>query len=121
MVNQLFNVFSKLMNLKKVYINWQRYAVYEDLSVVRCFKCQQYYHKSENCPNKEVCEYCTGEHHIKECPKSIKKCANCSWNNNNYNVNYNVNHEANNPECPSYKYLLNILRGKIDYGNENGF
>lgn len=114
------NIFRKLMTLKKVYINWQRYPVYEDISIIRCFKCQQHYHKQDACQNKESCEHCSEEHHIKDCSKILKKCSNCIRANNNYKTTHKVDHMATDPECPSYKYLLNIKRGKIDYGYTNG-
>lgn len=113
-------VFQRLMNLKKIYIHWQRYPIYENLDIVRCFKCQQHYHKLDKCENKEICEYCAEEHHVKNCQKSHKKCVNCVIANEKYKVQYNIHHEASDPECPAYKYQLNILRGKIDYGNGNG-
>lgn len=36
--------------------------MYEDLSVTRCFKCQECYHKDRNCSKRKVCEFCA-EHH----------------------------------------------------------
>lgn len=36
-----------LMSRKKVYIGWEHYPVYEDLSVLRCYKCQAYNHKMD--------------------------------------------------------------------------
>lgn len=114
------NLFQRLMQAKKIYIDWQRYPVYEDIGVIRCFKCQQYYHRMETCQNEVVCDYCSGDHHIKNCPKTQKKCVNCVTVNYKYKLNYTVNHEASDLNCPSYQYLLNILRGKIDYDIRNG-
>lgn len=114
------NIFRRLMNLQKIYIGWKRYPVYEDLSIVRCFKCQQPHHKLDKCQNKVACEYCADEHKGEVCPRSLERCVNCTTANEKYKVNYNFHHAANDPECPSHKYLLNILRGKIDYGNGNG-
>lgn len=114
------NIFGRLMALKKININWQRYSIYEVLDVVRCFKCQRHYHKLDKCPYRLTCEHCSGDHHVRDCPKNFKKCINCTTANEKYHLNYNIDHEANDPECPSYKYLLNVLRGKIDYGNGNG-
>ncbi|XP_050298069.1 uncharacterized protein LOC126737284 [Anthonomus grandis grandis] len=108
-------LFSKLIYEKKIFFGWQRYPVYEDLSIQRCFKCQQFYHKIENCPNEAVCEFCSNKHDVSECPKLQKKCVNCISANMKYKSNYNTVHEANNPECPSYQYQLNLLRTKIDY------
>lgn len=110
------SLFHKFMAVKKIYIGWERYPIYEDLSINRCFKCQEHYHKSDKCPNKTVCEYCCEEHDIHECPKSQVKCYNCMKANDKYRTNYSINHTASDIKCPSYQYLLNILRSKIDYG-----
>lgn len=114
------SLFHKFMGMKKVFINWERYPIYEDISIQRCFKCQEYYHKSDACPNEERCEYCSGDHSLKDCPKKQKKCTNCIKTNAKFNLMYNVNHEASDSSCPAYEYLISILRSKIDYGGNNG-
>lgn len=109
-------LFHKVTNIKKVCIQWERYRVYEDISILRCFKCQEFYHKTSECNNKVVCEYCMGEHDIRECPKTTKKCKNCVTANLKFNTNHNSDHKTSCPECPSYGYLIEVLRSKIDYG-----
>lgn len=115
------SLFRKLMCTNRIHIEWQRYPIYEDLSIVRCFKCQQHYHKTDACPNAQSCEHCSEEHHIKECPNQQKKCVNCLQTNKKFKSNYDVNHKASDTDCPSYQYLLNIVRSKIDYDSGNGF
>ncbi|CAG9764810.1 unnamed protein product [Ceutorhynchus assimilis] len=78
------DVFRKLMTAKKVFIDWQRYSVVEDLGIPRCFNCQQYYHRMDTCPNTTVCEVCAGDHNIKDCLKLNKKCNNCQIANEKY-------------------------------------
>lgn len=114
-------LFRKIMHTNKLHVEWRRYTVIEDLSVPRCFKCQEFYHKHETCPNKQKCEFCAGEHHIKDCPKQNQKCINCKSTNDRFKLNYNIDHKASDVECPSYQYLLNIVKSKIDYGDGNGF
>lgn len=111
-------LFHKFIRSKRVFLQWERYPVYEDINIPRCFKCQDFYHRSDGCNRRAVCEYCMGEHNIRECPKSEKKCANCVAANQRYRTNYDIHHEANNQECPSYKYLIDVLRSKIDYGQQ---
>lgn len=112
-------LFHKFMRMKKVFINWERYPVYEDISIQRCYNCQEFYHKNDACPNEKKCEYCSGSHSLKDCPKVQKKCTNCVKANAKFNLKYNVDHEASDSKCPAYEYLINILRSKIDYG-DNG-
>lgn len=108
------------MSIKKVCIQWERYPIYEDIGIQRCFNCQEYYHKNNTCHNKTVCEYCSGDHNIKECNKRHKKCLNCENANKKFNLDYDINHGASDKDCPSYKYLIQVLRNKIDYGHTNG-
>lgn len=114
-------LFHKAMNMKKVIINWERYPVFEELSIQRCFCCQEHYHKSNKCPNqKSICEHCAEQHPSAECSKTKLRCVNCVKANQKHGLNYDANHAAGDPECPSYKYLMQVLRSKIDYGDFNG-
>ena len=71
-------LFHKLMYNKRVYIGWERYPVYEDISIPRCFNCQGFFHKSSQCKSRKVCPRCTEEHDIKDCQNlNTKKCQNC--------------------------------------------
>lgn len=112
------NLFNKIMDNKKLYIGWERCPAYEDISVPQCFNCSGFYHKNTNCKNKTICAFCGGEHSKSECQKRIKKCSNCENANQKYKTEYPVNHEADSKECPSYKYHLQILKNKIDYGQQ---
>lgn len=109
-------LFHKFMAAKRIFIGWERCSIYEDVSIARCFKCQQHYHKSGTCPNGLVCEYCGETHNVRDCPKVHKKCVNCLNANTRYKTNHKIDHSANDPLCPSYQYLVNVLRSKIDYG-----
>ncbi|KAG5863727.1 hypothetical protein JTB14_017928 [Gonioctena quinquepunctata] len=53
-------LFSKMMDAKKVFLGWERNPVYEDLMIPRCKRCFAYDHKEANCRNKESCTYCAG-------------------------------------------------------------
>lgn len=108
-------MFYKLMRYKKVHIEWNRCPVYEDLKITRCFKCQGLYHKNNKCEKHLVCEYCAGNHGVEVCQKTSKKCNNCVQANSKFKTNHCVSHAASDPECPSYKYHIEILKNKIDY------
>ncbi|KAG5894624.1 hypothetical protein JTB14_026155 [Gonioctena quinquepunctata] len=84
----------KILNHKKIYIDWQRYVAYEDLSVSRCF-----YRKSDKCNRNDiVCECCT-ENHANTAQR---------WTTLNIstgiesNAKYNTNHKTSDPQCSSY-------------------
>lgn len=113
-------VFHTLMKEKKLFIEWQRYTIYEDLEIPRCFKCQQYFHKTKDCKNKLVCAYCAEEHETKDCPKSSKKCNNCAIANERFKLQHDICHETSNRNCPSYIHFLQTQKSKINYGTNNG-
>lgn len=110
------NLYWKLMDHKKICIGWERYTVFENLSVKRCFKCQEFYHKSNDCENEVSCEYCAGHHETSACTKQIQRCKNCVTANNKFKLNYNIAHAASDPKCPSTMYHTNLLKSRIDYG-----
>ena len=59
--------------------------------VTRCFKCQNYGHTAQNCPNDRVCPNCSGDHGAADCPKDKLKCKNCMGD-----------HKASDKKCPKY-------------------
>ena len=88
------DVFKKLMSQKKVFINWQRYTIYEDISIPRCYKCQDHYHKSGDCKNRQFCAYCAQNHDVKDCNETFIQCINCIEGNKKHGKNLSINHEA---------------------------
>lgn len=108
-------LFSKMMDAKKVFLGWERNPVYEDLMIPRCKRCFAYDHKEANCRNKESCTYCGGEHRINDCPREQKQCCNCIRSVSKYKLTYDTNHEANNRDCPTLKYYTQRFKNSIDY------
>lgn len=109
-------LFIKLVTHQKIYLGWDRLRVYEDLSIPRCYNCQEYYHKSNQCNNRKICAKCTGEHDTRNCHSTQKTCHNCTVTNRKYNTEYNVNHESGSQQCPTLEYHQKQLKTKIDYG-----
>lgn len=109
------NAFHQIINLKKICLGWERYMVYEDLSVPRCYNCQGYFHKKSECKNKIVCPICSDEHEERMCPNQKKMCKNCELSNQKYNTNYATDHQNNSLECPVLKFHTEVLKSKINY------
>ena len=112
------NTFKRALTKQKVYIGWSSCAVYEQVDVVRCFKCQEYNHISASCKSATaVCCFCSESHDgVKECPhkgddKSFK-CANCCKANAKYGLNIDINHSVMSLQCP-------VLRKKIEQKKKN--
>ena len=106
------------MRYKKLCIGWERFPVFEDLDVPRCFKCQGFFHRNNDCQNKIVCPNCNEEHEESACPKQRKCCANCVISNEKYKTKYNVEHSAKDVLCPSLVYHKQILQRRTDYLSE---
>lgn len=98
-----------------MYIDWERYPIYEDVSVTRCFNCQGFYHKSATCNKGKVCKNCAGEHDSSDCGIQTRRCVNCLMANDRYKTEYNTSHAASDPNCPSTKYHMDVLRSKTNY------
>lgn len=107
--------FRALMSAGKLYIGWGRYPIYEDLSILRCFRCQEFHHKQQVCQNERVCSYCSGDHEEHECTKIKKCCKNCLTANSKYKMKYDSDHSPTDPNCNSLKYYISVLKNKIDY------
>lgn len=109
-------LFHKMMDVKKVYIDWERYPIYEDLDVMRCFHCQGFFHKSDNCDREKVCAKCGENHEELSCKVQTKGCNNCCIANEQYKMQYRTDHSAADPKCPSTQYHKEIMRSRTDYG-----
>lgn len=112
------SAFVKVMKMKKLYIGWERYLVYENLEILRCFRCQSFYHKQKDCKNLIACSICSENHDEVSCPKTKKCCCNCLTANNRYKMDHDINHSPTDLQCPSLKYHIDILKSKTDYLNE---
>jgi hypothetical protein len=84
----------------RLYIGTQTTCkVYDHVFVLRCYKCQDYGHHSEDCSNTSVCGFCAATgHETRECTVYLrnghgKKCINCNQ------AGMYDSHEANHPQC----------------------
>lgn len=90
----------------KVNIGWKRCPVFNHISVKRCFKCWGYRHIVKNCIRDVACHKCAGNHNSNECTTNEKKCINCKYKNQSYNLKIKDDHDALSPECPTFKRVL---------------
>lgn len=113
------SAFRKIIQHKKLNIGWDRCSVYEDISILRCFKCGQYGHKSGQCHNEEICSNCAGNHSTRNCKDDRKKCINCKLSSEKYKENLNTNHSAMDENCTIYMRKVKQLRERTDYHSNN--
>jgi hypothetical protein len=109
---------NKVINsLRNINIGWKACRFADFIYIIRCFKCNGFGHKSDNCNNNETCGLCSEPHSTKECKKdkSEHKCINCERNNNYNNTNkYAVNHSSFHRDCESFKRIKSAIMSKID-------
>ena len=95
-----------LLNKEKLNVGWKKCPVFNHISVKRCFKCWGYYHIAKNCTRDETCYKCAGNHKATECKATKKKCVNCMFKIQTYNLKISDEHDALNPECPTFKRAI---------------
>lgn len=99
----------------KLCIDYKVCSIYEHVSILRCFKCNQYNHSVNNCPNEESCGN-SHEYKTKTClSNNPNKCINCINANKKFNPKLDVNHTSFDISCPTYLRLVNQRKVNIDY------
>lgn len=108
--------FHNIMESGRVRLLWQTCKVYEDYNINRCFKCSGFNHSGKNC-KKQACSKCgSTEHQESECDSVMKKCVNCTRENDKFRKQYNVEHYAYDfDSCSAYKALLNYTKSITRY------
>ena len=108
--------FSKIINIGKMNIGWERCRVFDGTRVLCCFKCKGFNHRMVDCSEKEVCLNCLGEHRTDSCNLApVNKCINCIRSNTKLNLSLDVNHATMDKSCPGYIHHLEQKKKKIGY------
>jgi hypothetical protein len=67
----------KLEGMKVGYTNYRIEDCKIPIRLLQCYRCQKLDHTSETCQEeKTICVACAGDHHHKDCPRTITRCAN---------------------------------------------
>lgn len=109
--------YSALKKLKSLYIDFDICSVYEHVYVLRCFKCQCFGHKEEDCTNKVVCSKCAGTHRSNQCNVQDYTCHNCTVFNLSCNDENRLDtaHPVFSIRCPVYKEVFNKKKNRAEY------
>lgn len=121
--NDLFNAivqvdkdsFEKLMQRKKVLINWDSCIIKEHFSIIRCHNCAGFNHLKVECRNDVACGYCSKSHESSGCNEQAVACINCIVANEKYALNLNTNHNVWSTKCEIFKKKLERASRKTDY------
>lgn len=100
----------KLIKMGRIRIGWVNCRVRKWVRLERCFRCQQYGHRTNDCKGadrKGVCRKCGSNSHIeKECTEK-PFCLTCN----------SEGHSNNQSKCPAYRKLM---RQKVQGLKKNG-
>lgn len=107
--------FDKVMEKKKVLINWDSCHVKEHYSIMRCHNCVGFNHAKEECRNDLACGYCAKEHLSSECDEVEIACINCITANDKYKLNLDVNHNAWSRKCQILKKKIIAAGERTEY------
>lgn len=71
-------------------------------------------HFAKDCQKSKVCYKCSLEHEG-ECKSRYNKCINCNNAIEKYKIKIKDNHSALDPNCPCYIRVLNSVKRRVDY------
>lgn len=103
-----------LTNRDKIFIGWSRGKPYDYVHVIRCYKCQGFNHFAKDCKNNKICYKCSLQHEG-ECKAKHNKCINCKNAIQKYKIKINDDHNALDHNCPCYVRVLNSVKRRVDY------
>jgi hypothetical protein len=106
------SVYKRLIE-GEVYIGWSRCKAYEKFGVFRCYKCNKYGHKANDCKGEVTCPICSEKHVLKECKNNTKKCVNCTNANEKLKLKLNTDHEVWDRNCASFIRILETQKRKF--------
>lgn len=89
-------------------IRGAKYRCYEHIRTLQCFRCYDYGHMANKCPNDVICRKCSGKHVSTECTDASGKltCINCKI------AGRNFNHSVTADNCPR---RIERINGLIDF------
>jgi hypothetical protein len=108
----------------KLFFGWEKLAVYDQLYIRRCNKCQGYNHIAKHCRNNQCCGLCaSSDHQSLECPHKDKSptdkaaffsCINCKTANKP-----DFAHPAYSSVCSMYRYEQALLKKSLANESKN--
>ena len=108
----------------KLFFGWEKLAVYDQLYIRRCNKCQGYNHYARECKNSQCCGLCaSSDHQYRDCLHKDKAstdraafycCTNCKTAGKT-----DFAHPAYSSECSMYRYEQTLLKKSLATVSKN--
>lgn len=103
--------YRKSLEAKSVLIGLNWCQVYDDMTAVRCYKCNGFNHTKTKCRGSLTCPLCSGDHEMKSCTSSERKCSNCLALRNVHGFDISTDHSVfDQGKCFSVKFADAKLR-----------
>ncbi len=105
----------ELLNRGSLQLGFRKLNVRSFVATRRCYNCQALGdHLAHQCKHHTYCSQCGGNHDMKDCPRKILKCINCSLYNQQHaeegrikrSTKRPTDHAASDSYCPTYRALL---------------
>lgn len=108
----------KIIEKGKLYLDWSACPIKDHISILQCFKCQEFGHVAEKCTsNKPTCRFCSSQDHdSKDCPEKTKadfkpQCALCK----KFSIPNTEHIASDNKHCEIWKRRYMATLKSIDY------
>ena len=96
-------------------IKWNKYKVFDALTVNRCYKCSKLGHISHKCSADDyTCPKCADTHKAEDCKSETYKCINCIDAIAKFSLDICSNHPSYSNKCPTMLHRLSSLKKSID-------
>lgn len=108
--------YHRMLQEGKVNIGWDRCRVFDNISLLKCYKCNGYMHKAQDCRSEKACSRCSGSHDNdnENCQRDIQ-CVNCKKMNDRLKLQLPTNHFAWSDECSVHMRKIEAEKKKIDF------
>nr|CAH7723632.1 unnamed protein product [Callosobruchus chinensis]CAH7724844.1 unnamed protein product [Callosobruchus chinensis] len=108
--------YNRIMSVSngKLLLGYDVCAVFDAVTIKRCFNCSAFSHMSNECKNQQLhCPRCGENHLVKNCKSTTLKCINCIKSNNEKNTSFDVIHAAWDAKCPCYVLKVEEFKSSL--------
>ncbi|KAF2902613.1 hypothetical protein ILUMI_03574 [Ignelater luminosus] len=100
---------------RRIMLEWESVYAKDYISLMQCFKCYRFGHKSDKCKETiQICGQCGHPgHDFKNCKSNDIKCIVCARANIK---GCKINHVARDTKCPTMLKIKDKIMKSIDYG-----
>lgn len=110
------STFKQMIKARKVKIQFSVCQIFEDIELIRCYKCSRMGHFMDNCPSAStICPNCTEAHEQRKCHNKYFKCINCAEMNHKMGTNESTDHASWSFLCPYVKRNWNKRKNRTVY------